>query len=522
METNEKKLSRAARIKLARSAKRTAKKRAIKRKLLAKRMKSPAKLKKVADKAAKNILVKKLAGGKKYQELSLSQKEFIDKKLATKTAVIDKISRKLLPKVKQKEKERIKKVRGKLNNKNAVNENKHGVFTLGINGSKLEVSAHYINGKLKPFSFKSKKEAIQHKKKVGGKIFQSPKTELYYVEFTKLDGPITEENIDDIEIKNTDTGRNIKLSTALNYDEDEPVYKKAMAIVSKTKDTIKNKIPKKQAIKNGIKDFFKKASTEKDETIQSMKILSKYAKGKEVSDEEKKYVADQFKDVLKMSGMAAVASAPGGSIAVPLLVKAAKKMNINLMPSAFQTENFSIGDFKMVETDYTKNDSKHIAEKSVSKSQQRLFGMVHAYNKGDLKKNDVDTDLYTKIKKIANGMTKKDAKKMAKTDHDDLPNKVPTNEGKEEQDNLKDLKAILDVAKMLSDKSPYFKGRGSKKEYIKMLVHKIQKLSESKKQKLLTKMDAYKKVRKPTMPKSIPMKNKKAYDRKDFKKGKYD
>jgi hypothetical protein len=352
VKTNEKKLSRAARIKLARSAKRTAKKRAIKRKLLAKRMKSPAKLKKVADKAAKNILVKKLAGGKKYQELSLSQKEFIDKKLATKTAVINKISRKLLPKVKQKEKERIKKVRSKINNKNAVNENKHGVFTLGVNGSKLEVSAQYINGKLKPFSFKSKKEAIQHKKNVGGKIFQSPKTNIYYVEFTKLDGPIT--------------------------------------------------------------------------------------------------------------------------------------------------------------------------EKSVSKSQQRLFGMVHAYNKGDLKKTDVDTDLYTKIKKIANGMTKKDAKKMAKTDHDDLPNKVPTNEGKEEQENLKDLKAILDVAKMLSDKSPYFKGRGSKKEYIKMLVHKIKKLSEAKQKKLLTKLDAYNKVRKQTMPKSRPMKSKKSYDRKDFKKGKYD
>ena len=95
-------------------------------------------------------------------------------------------------------------------------------------------------------------------------------------------------------------------------------------------------------------------------------------------------------------------------------------------------------------------------------------------------------------------------------------------EDKEKEENLKDLKAILDVAKMLSDKSPYFKGRGSKKEYIKMLVHKIQKLSESKKQKLMTRMDAYKKVRKPTLPKSRPMKNKKAYDRKELRKGKYD
>lgn len=73
-----------------------------------------------------------------------------------------------------------------------------------------------------------------------------------------------------------------------------------------------------------------------------------------------------------------------------------------------------------------KNES--ISEKASSKSQQRLFGMVHALNKGELKKSDVSDDLYQKIKKISDGMTKKDAKKMAKTNHDDLPEKVPSNE----------------------------------------------------------------------------------------------
>jgi hypothetical protein len=71
---------------------------------------------------------------------------------------------------------------------------------------------------------------------------------------------------------------------------------------------------------------------------------------------------------------------------------------------------------------------ENIREKSTSKSQQRLFGMVHAYNKGDLKKDDVDSDLYDKVKKIASGMTKTDAEDMAKTDHSDLPEKVPTDE----------------------------------------------------------------------------------------------
>lgn len=69
-----------------------------------------------------------------------------------------------------------------------------------------------------------------------------------------------------------------------------------------------------------------------------------------------------------------------------------------------------------------------VNEKSSSKSQQRLFGMVHAYNKGDLKKSDVNSDLYDKVKKIANGMTQDDAEDMAKTDHSDLPEKVPTDE----------------------------------------------------------------------------------------------
>ena len=54
--------------------------------------------------------------------------------------------------------------------------------------------------------------------------------------------------------------------------------------------------------------------------------------------------------------------------------------------------------------------------------------MVHAYNKGELSKSDVDSDLFSKIKKIANGMTDKDAKKLAKTKHDDLLEKVPTDE----------------------------------------------------------------------------------------------
>lgn len=363
MKIEERNISRAARRKMAQRARKTAKRRATKRKLMAKRMKNAVQLKAMSQKAAKNILVKKMTGGKSYNSLSIGQKELIDKKLAKKPTLVNKVARKILPKVKAKEKERVKKVRQKMTEpKNESLNTKHGVVTLNVNGSYPEVSGRYINNKLVPYTFKSKEDAKKHCKNVGGKPFESMTTGKFYVEFTKLDGPVNEDII---------------------------------------------------------------------------------------------------------------------------------------------------------------------LEKATSKSQQRLFGMVHAYNKGELSKSDVDSDLYSKIKKIAKGMTKKDTKKMAKTNHDDLPEKAPqANEGVEYKNESKsdkeDLENMLKIAKSLNDKSLYFKRRGGKKEYIKMLLHKIKKLSESKKKKLITKLDAYKKVRKATMPKSIPMKNKKAYDRKNLKKGKYD
>lgn len=55
---------------------------------------------------------------------------------------------------------------------------------------------------------------------------------------------------------------------------------------------------------------------------------------------------------------------------------------------------------------------------SKSKSQQRFFGMVDAYKKGELKNPS------NKIKKAANGMSMKDVKDFAETKHDGLPETV--------------------------------------------------------------------------------------------------
>jgi hypothetical protein len=69
-------------------------------------------------------------------------------------------------------------------------------------------------------------------------------------------------------------------------------------------------------------------------------------------------------------------------------------------------------------------ESKQIQEKSVSKSQQKFMGMVHAVQKGELPKSDVGG----KVAKAADTMKEKDAEDFASTKHKGLPEKVDETE----------------------------------------------------------------------------------------------
>lgn len=81
------------------------------RKIAAKRRANPEKLKKRAQKQARQIMRKKLAGkqGANYKELGFAQKQNIDKKLKGKEGIINRVSRRILPQVKKKETERLAK-----------------------------------------------------------------------------------------------------------------------------------------------------------------------------------------------------------------------------------------------------------------------------------------------------------------------------------------------------------------------------------------------------------------------------
>lgn len=65
-----------------------------------------------------------------------------------------------------------------------------------------------------------------------------------------------------------------------------------------------------------------------------------------------------------------------------------------------------------------------LIEKSKSKSQQKLMGMVYAYQKGKLNTKKLNKELLSKIKTISIQMKQKDVKDFAKTKHDKLPQKV--------------------------------------------------------------------------------------------------
>ena len=113
IETQDEALSKAARAKKSRLMKMKGKMIAKKREISMKRKASPEKIKKRAMKKARDIIAKKLLKDRSKADLSISGKENLEKKLNAKKALIKKIAKKLLPKIKQAETERLAKKKEK-------------------------------------------------------------------------------------------------------------------------------------------------------------------------------------------------------------------------------------------------------------------------------------------------------------------------------------------------------------------------------------------------------------------------
>ena len=98
------------RRKMAKAARRTAKRRAMSRKRKERRVKTGTQLKAKASKAARSKLISKLFGGTPYSQMSIGQKQNVERTLSKKKTAIAKLTKKLMPRMKKAETERIRKL----------------------------------------------------------------------------------------------------------------------------------------------------------------------------------------------------------------------------------------------------------------------------------------------------------------------------------------------------------------------------------------------------------------------------
>ena len=102
-------MSKLTRMRKSRMMKTKGKQIARKRKIAMKRRATPEKLKTRAVKKARDIITKKILKDKDKSSLSIASREKLEKKLQKKKAVIQRIAKKILPKVRSAESERLKK-----------------------------------------------------------------------------------------------------------------------------------------------------------------------------------------------------------------------------------------------------------------------------------------------------------------------------------------------------------------------------------------------------------------------------
>lgn len=120
------------------------------RRRAARRKASPEKLKARARKRAREIMRSRLSGGKKYNDMSLSQKVQLDKRLhRIPDATIDRIAKRQLPKVRAAERDRLSRVRGASKNEDLDMLFSNFLFERRIHPPKRYHQAFTKEGKVK-------------------------------------------------------------------------------------------------------------------------------------------------------------------------------------------------------------------------------------------------------------------------------------------------------------------------------------------------------------------------------------
>lgn len=91
-----------------------------------------------------------------------------------------------------------------------------------------------------------------------------------------------------------------------------------------------------QKIESNVSYFIEGMKEEARGTKEAAQIVKKYLSGIEITDQEEKILKAQIWDTLKMVGVVIpFILIPGASILIPILIRVAKKNNIELLPEGF-------------------------------------------------------------------------------------------------------------------------------------------------------------------------------------------
>jgi len=104
-------------------------------------------------------------------------------------------------------------------------------------------------------------------------------------------------------------------------------------------------------------NFIKAAAREGKETIEFFKILAKMVQEEEkVSDDEKKFVKEQSKDILKIFPWVTFAAVPTPMPLLPLLYLMGQKYDYNILPKSH--EKMSLAQLKQAQNKLPKKQIK--------------------------------------------------------------------------------------------------------------------------------------------------------------------
>ena len=92
------------------------------------------------------------------------------------------------------------------------------------------------------------------------------------------------------------------------------------------------------AAKEKLKIFLEDLKSELEETGAGAMMLQKMVMGENLDSHEMEFLKAQVKDIAKGLPLLGLFALPGGGLATVALVKAAKRFNIDLMPSSFNRE----------------------------------------------------------------------------------------------------------------------------------------------------------------------------------------